>query len=35
MRGGIDRSAFKGDNEDDTAFWDDCDFDVGGKEREE
>ena len=35
MRGGIDRSAFKGDNKDDTDLWDDRDFDVGGKEREE
>ena len=31
MRGVIDRSASKGDNEDDTDLWDEHDFDVGGK----
>ena len=31
-RGDIDRSASKGDNEDNTDSWDEHDFDVGGKE---
>ena len=32
MREGIYRFSSKGDNEDDTETWDDCDLDVGGKE---
>ena len=32
MRGGIDRSASKGDNEDDAESWDEHDFNVGGEE---
>ena len=32
MRGGIDRSASKGDNKDDAELWDGHDFDMGGKE---
>ena len=32
MRGGIDRSASKGDNEDDVDSWDEYDFDVDWKE---
>ena len=32
MRGGIDRSYSKGDNEDDVELWDKQDFDVEGKE---
>ena len=35
MRGGIDRSASKGDNEDVTDSWDDHDLDMEGKEGEE
>ena len=35
MRGGIDMSASKGDNKDDTDLWDDHDFNVEGKEGSE
>ena len=35
MRGDIDRSTSKGDNEDDTDLWDKHDFDVERKEGEE
>ena len=31
MRGGTDRSAYKGDNKDDADLWDEHDFDVEGK----
>ena len=31
MRGGIDKSAFKGENEDNADLWDKHNFDVGGR----
>ena len=35
MRGGINRPACKGDNEDNADSWDELDFDVGGEEEAE